>query len=162
MPNRCCCCARPNASSEFRAAHTRTTGKKVVKHDTREWSFPLCGECRAWMRLQKLARVFCGLFFASVAGAIGVLLVSAAGSGLTTRVRLSVGLLAIGVAFLAIAFFKLWREKQVGANTMKPAPDCRLIPVRYDGWNGSVHHFRFTNEGFVQNFAHVNRGKLVG
>lgn len=62
FPRLCCCCGRPDPSEEYRASAKRTTGKKVVKTDTRSWSFPICRECLDWITIQRSANALCGLF----------------------------------------------------------------------------------------------------
>src|SRR5262249_22120958 len=73
-------CGRANGPREYRASATRTTGKKVIKTDTRTWAFPICGSCLGWIAVQRLATMLCWLFFgllllgigAAVAGVVSI------------------------------------------------------------------------------------------
>src|SRR5262249_48656717 len=60
FPRMCCCCGRTNQPGTTYIAHsTRTTGVRVIRHQTKKWSFPLCEECDDWIRaVRRIPRPF--------------------------------------------------------------------------------------------------------
>jgi hypothetical protein len=67
-------------------------------------------------------------------------------------------LLAVAVPLLHGA----WKKAQAAADDVRPSRGCRLEPVVYEGWSGSVHTFYFTNADFCDLFRAANARKLVG
>ncbi len=159
FPRLCCCCGHPGPSEAYQASATRTTGKKVVKTDTRTWTFPICRDCLAWIAVQRAAHTLCGLFI--------VLLVCAAGGAVfgLASIREPAGVLFLlcglvlgGVSPLA---YKGWKSKQSRADAIKRDPACRIAPVVYVQWSGSVHTFRFASAVFCEQFRRANARKLL-
>ena len=160
FPRLCCGCGSPGPSEGYGASATRTSGKKVVKTDTRTWTFPICGDCLEWIAIQGSANTLRGLF-------IGLLVCSVTGVMIGfASIREPVGILFLlcGVALGGISPFayKGWRRKQSLADGIKPDPDCSLKPVVYVEWSGSVHTFRFANLVFCEQFERANAKKLLG
>jgi hypothetical protein len=160
FPRLCCCCGRPGPSENYRASATRTTGKKVLKTDTRSWTFPICRDCLAWIAVQRAANGLWGLFIA--------LLVCAAGGGVfgLVSIREPAGVLFLlcGLALGGISPFayKGWKSKQSQADAIKPNPDCSTVPVVYVAWRGSVHTFQFASVVFCEEFRRANAKKVLG
>src|SRR4051794_14872358 len=55
IPQACCCCGMHGVDTRFRAIATRTTGKRVIRTDSRSWDFPLCNRCQLWIGHQRTA-----------------------------------------------------------------------------------------------------------
>jgi len=56
QPPVCCSCARKGADEKFVASHSQETGiRGISKKDVREFEFPICSSCNAWVVLQKRA-----------------------------------------------------------------------------------------------------------
>ena len=49
-PNVCACCMGP-ADGTIPVCHTRVTGRRVIRHDVRQWRVPCCSRCREHMDL---------------------------------------------------------------------------------------------------------------
>ncbi|NCO33299.1 MAG: serine/threonine protein kinase [Armatimonadetes bacterium] len=73
-PGRCACCYEPS-DAHLRVSYTRTTGVRVVRHDTRSWDVPYCGNCLQHIQLYNAGN---GLF---ASGSLS-LLIGSAGVGL--------------------------------------------------------------------------------
>lgn len=161
FPPLCCCCGTSSGVTEhFRASSTRTTGKKVIKTDTRSWTFPLCVPCRRWIGVQKTATALLGLFVALIL--LGILGVAVGINSIHKPA--GVGYLAAGVVLLLLSPLAClgWLSKQKQADAIRPAPECAVAPVKYLGWHGSVHTFHFTNHAYCQRFQVANANKLLG
>ena len=50
VPATCVCC-HGHADGDFSASFTRTSGKRVIREQTRSWAFPCCHRCLAHVRL---------------------------------------------------------------------------------------------------------------
>ena len=162
MPTACCCCASSVASRKFVAASTRTKGKRVVRTDTRHWSFPICDACTRWIAEHHAANgwrnVSIGLGVAAVV--CFVLAISTASqSNLGGAVLASFG---VAAAAAGIVFaYSSWKRHEKTATRIRPRANCHPLPVRYLGWHGTVHTFVFTNDSFANAFASANHRKLV-
>jgi len=160
FPNFCCCCGARDAGGQFCAVATRTTGKKVVRTESRSWKFPLCDECQPWMQQQHAANAARGWFFGlvlfavlGVVGGIGLLPSPAGCLGIVVGMLLGGG---------APFFYISWQRSQKTADQVKPAPHCVVRPVVYDSWSGSVHTFYFACREFTERFRAANARKLLG
>lgn len=54
-PKICACCGR-SSETELEASFTRTSGKKVIKHDRRSWGVPYCHACALHVNLSVIGR----------------------------------------------------------------------------------------------------------
>jgi hypothetical protein len=43
-PSQCACCLR-QANEQHNCSHTRVTGKRVIRHNTKSWAIPYCSKC---------------------------------------------------------------------------------------------------------------------
>ena len=154
FPAVCCCCGISEPSTHYCATATRTTGKRVVRTDSRSWNFPLCSHCSEWMRRQHVANANRSLFVA---------LIVLAFLGLVFGIALPpVVLLGIVCGAISPFIFKRWRRNQAAADKIKLQPHCVTEPVVYSGWNGATHTFYFSCSAFTQQFCIANAQKLVG
>jgi hypothetical protein len=56
QPPVCCSCLSKGADEKFVASHSQETGiRGISKKDVREFEFPICSSCNAWVALQKRA-----------------------------------------------------------------------------------------------------------
>src|SRR5262249_27685964 len=132
FPPICSCCGDPS-NSVFVANATRTTGKRVVHHQTHSWEMPWCAECSSHASLATTAMIVYGLI-ASVAIATGIAV------GLADKHALgkAIGIALAGVAGGAPLMLILnWRAEK------RRKPTCSTVgsPVQFLGWDGSVQFF---------------------
>jgi hypothetical protein len=142
FPNLCCCCCENIGVKKYRAKSSRTTGKKVKRTQTNVWEFPICESCSIWVKVQNTA--IYSLTFAiifAVLGALGKNIVMGA---------------------IALILFGVWRIVAAKANMLKINAGCYAPPVKYLGWNGSVHSFNIMNGDYLARFAQLNAGKILG
>lgn len=156
LPQLCCCCGVSEPQGRYQACYTRTTGKRVVRTDTRSWSFPICGPCISWIELDSTANrnraVFVGTL---VVGILGIFLGFSSNEG---KLFLVAGILSL---ILSIFAFKVWSDSRIRATEAKPSESCDARPVQFLGWNGSVQMFGFSNRVFCGSFQSLNSAKLV-
>lgn len=164
FPSVCCCCGSGCPQTWFRATATRTTGKKVIRTDSRSWDFPLCHKCESWMDLQHAANAAYRWFVAFIVFAVlGFLSGVLSLFGSLPILAGVVGMVTTMVSGLVSPFvYESWQRRQSEANRQKPADHCRLHPVVYDGWYGSVHTFYFSCPRFTSHFQAANAKKLLG
>jgi hypothetical protein len=133
FPRACCCCGREGADKTFKALSKRTTGKRVIKTNTRTWNFPICESCDRWIQsvglVKGMAWVVCLLLLFTFAPSLLIV--------------------------LPLALFLIYKQ------TSKK-PGCRSKPVVYTGWQGTVHTFLIANQSFYELFTAANNKKLVG
>lgn len=155
-PQRCACCSGA-ADSSFAASYTRTTGKRVIRNDTRGWQVPYCSTCLHHVRLKQeadnLAGLGCGAIVLAIAVAVGLsMVISTAG-------------LVIGVILGVVlgAWVQQLRQQKTGEAKAAMTPVCCSVDpaVVYHGWYGSVHSFTFTNGEYADLFRGANAKKLI-
>lgn len=56
-PDICACCSRP-ADTAIEISSTRTTGKRVIRTQTKSWQVPYCKRCLSHIRAAKDLRAF--------------------------------------------------------------------------------------------------------
>jgi hypothetical protein len=61
----------------------------------------------------------------------------------------------------SVMFFKSWKAKKATALLIKPQPACEPNPVKYHGWQGSIHTFDFANQSYAVTFATANHRKVL-
>jgi hypothetical protein len=155
FPRRCCCCGAADAANKYEAIATRTSGKRVVRTDSRSWSFPICSQCLEWVRAKNVAKALSRFLLLVVLGMSIALYVHYSNGADSIFPEI------IGVASVAALFF-IWRRFRAKANHLKRNSGCRFPPVQYLGWQGTVHTFILTNSDFTTEFQHSNEKKLVG
>lgn len=161
FPRMCCCCGGNSPDSTYTASYTRTTGKKVVKKQTKSWNFPICSGCSEWIEAVRAAQTV-GLGF-GCAFVLGVIVLSI---GIAVFLEEGPGRTAIAVGLLMVYFsglmFRRWRRAKVAADDLLPADVCNTTPVVYNGWDGTVHTFLFANVKFRGMFVAHNIKKVLG
>lgn len=149
-PSQCACCSGPSNGS-LRAQYTRTTGKRVVRTDTRSWEVPYCSQCLRHVQLVQSGKNTRGT---------GIWLTVLGGLMLPCLYALVFPLimLIIGIAMIVS-----------GNNTLRAAgaaatPTCGCLDpaVLYHGWDGSIQTFTFKNGVYAQAFQAANARKMVG
>ena len=73
-----CCCAGSRPTEEFHATASRTTGKRVVRTDSRSWTFPICADCLDWIEVQQAATTLLYVFIGLVVCAAGSIVIGLA------------------------------------------------------------------------------------
>jgi hypothetical protein len=148
FPMQCLCCSRsPDTQLEFSAS--RTTGKRVVRTQTRGWDVPVCNSCLTHHRA-RVGSVRAAVFM-TVVGA-GVLVFSS-GDPIA---------LVVGCALIAGQFWARWRGMKTVRGLQSASCTCDSFrSTRYLGWSGSVHGFEFGSQGYALAFMRANRSKLV-
>ena len=144
-PQKCACCSGPS-DTNLRAEHTRTTGKRVVRTDTRHWDVPYCSHCLHHAQLAQSGAnqyssgrnlaIISGLFFWCGIPLIGVIIgivMMMNGNSTKNRARLA-----------------------TMATCCCPEP-----AVTYNGWDGSILLFTFRNGIYAEAFRRANARKLL-
>jgi hypothetical protein len=160
---KCCACCGWASNTTHQAAFTRTTGKRVIRHDTRSWNVPYCRSCLSHVAAAGRARVLL-----SLAVGVGVVCGLIAfgqffGSQSPTGARVLLGVLALLLGAAGCCGLAWLRSQAltVARRDARPSCPCLEIAVVYHGWSGSVHTFAFASHHYAESFAHLNRGKLV-
>jgi hypothetical protein len=162
MPPTCCCCASSVGTRKFVAASTRTKGKRVIRTDTRQWSFPICESCMRWIRAHHAAnRSRSFMVGLSIAVVVCVLIIFSAGSQNNFGVAFLAGVASVAAAGGMVFAYSAWKHNEKVATSIRPRSNCHPEPVRYVGWHGTVHTFVFSNNSFANAFATANHRKLV-
>ena len=182
---RCCACCCGVATGTRAATATRTTGKRVIKTQGKYWPIPYCDQCLehhvvydeflqkakgdSWGCLSILLFLLFGVAFFVSAMAF-LLYINGLG-----RASLPVFLLAS--AFVVVLFLSFYFARQAESNYAKAVlqeqedevrdhmtPTCTSAceAVCYDGWDGSIHTFRFANQAYAAMFESANRKKIIG
>jgi hypothetical protein len=177
FPGLCCCCTQEEGHQRYCAKHTRTTGVEVIRTDTRWWEFPICGRCLRWIGLEQDANRWHGSFaalvvfglLALVGGIIYGIAVASEAEFDADRISRPAILAAYivclcGLLLLVLSPLALWayRKAQAKADWAKPHLVCSTQPVIYDGWDGSVHTFTFSNVAYSALFIRSNAKKILG
>jgi hypothetical protein len=151
IPQHCVCCGGA-PQVEYAAAHTRTSGSRVVRTDTRGWAFPYCTRCvgHAHDRFQAKKYLRWGFIAGLVLG-----LVVAFGTA-NFAAALATWLLCAVAGAAAATHFRSRAKARC-------SPDCSTasIAVEYLGWNGTVQGFRFWSHWYAERFALANARVLV-
>lgn len=148
-PPVCACCQRP-ADASLRAAYTRTTGKRVVRSQTRYWDVPYCSGC-----LRHVAHAQSG----ATLNAWGAFF-SFAALGLLFCVPVPGAIISILLA--AGAFSVAVHQHGQARAAMVSSCACPRAAVEYLGWDGSVQGFLFANGEYAELFRQANAAKVVG
>jgi hypothetical protein len=148
FPMQCLCCSR-SPDTQFAFTASRTSGKRVVRTQTRSWDVPVCNQClthhRARIGSVRVAR------WMTVLG-IGAVIFS---SGQAVW-------LVIGFALVAGQFWARWRGMKTVRGFQSGACTCDSFQsTSYLGWSGSVHDFEFGSLPYAVAFMKANRSKLV-
>jgi hypothetical protein len=161
-PEVCACCLGP-ADSTLDASHTRVTGVRVVRENTRVWPIPYCQRCRDHIAAHvdaSAARAQGGWFVV-----LALLLGTGAGV-LAYHHEFGIALAAFAGAVVT-ALLGLWRLLVAAAHAARirrlfQASCCRITPaIVYHGWAGSVHDFSFYSPDYAARFRQLNARKIL-
>jgi len=151
VPQYCACCgATPEAQMD--AAHTRTTGVRVIREHTRSLAFPYCSRCLGhatdW---SSAADVPLLIFWIGVA--LGVCMGIAMSNAI---VALIVGLVSL---VISVAVYISRRDQALAQCELS----CAAVgpAVKHLGWSGSISSFAFASPPYAIRFADGNVRKLV-
>lgn len=154
IPRFCICCdSEPDTQRAFVA--TRTTGKRVIKTQSKHWDFPICRTCSAhdlaWVSAANGAWVF------------GASTLALSCYGLN-NVSDGPGVTAV-IAAVALVVFALWRfsKRRKEAKALQ-GPNCSqncFDDFKYLGWSGTVQSFDIPSTSYALSFMRANRSKLV-
>lgn len=148
-PRQCICCGG-TPDQEVTASAKRRSGKRVIRTQTRSWSFPYCTRCarhaQFWSRGQNTIVIL------SVVGVIvGYLFWS----------TLPIVAIAIGVVGIAVGWFLGNRWLRAARELCTPTcPSCTTT-IHYLSWNGSAHTFAVDSDAYATALMQANRSKLV-
>jgi hypothetical protein len=162
----CCVCCGGLADTSYQAAFTRTTGKRVIKTDTRSWAVPYCSRCRGHVEKARQAKTL--LATAIVLGTLGGLLavwkIAGGDSHSPTVTDILVGVVVFVVGGGISTGLCMLRSRALAAARQLTRTTCPCLgeAVAYCGWYGSVHTFLFASQGYASAFMGMNRSKLVG
>lgn len=182
-PGICACCGH-SADTNIEISSTRTTGKRVIRTQTKSWEVPYCSRClshiRAARELRSFSRIVVNLSLViGLAGAALSLLIF--GLIVWQSVILAVFLSLLLVAGTVVLLSVTWRSCQARYRrhlTAKKAERARLerrlesllcdtcsresrCAAEYEGWYGSVHTFYFCNADFATALERANPGKCL-
>ena len=159
-PQICCCCGGTPQAVIVSTA-TRTTGVRVVRAESKSWSFPVCNNCLSHdalytqaerdhaaathFRLEAIVWIVMGVLLAGCL--VGLPILAFGVFNLVSRYPLKV-LNASAV------------ERQARSRTSRSC-SCRTEFVVYRSWSGSVHSFEFESDGYGAAFVAMNRSKIV-
>lgn len=166
VPQRCVCCLGA-ADRQKTVTASRITGVRVVRTESKEWTFPICSACCSYVDDwhsgdEDFALAKCQ---ASLPALIGFCLLGAS-ARLTSWASFSLAALG-GFAFLAsVAWCVVGdRERTATRNLILRKSGLTyaelFTPVVYLGWSGTVHAFEFANQGYAAQFMAANAEKLV-
>lgn len=145
VPFMCACCGGPPDMHEASVA-TRTTGKRVVRTDTRSLNFPYCARCVGHNRLYRTAPVaFIGVW----------VLVTALLAGLTVPFFIAL-LLGLGSGFGALAYV----HHRAGGQCSPSCVNADSL-IRFIGWYGSAISIYIPSQRYALAFMLANQDKLV-
>jgi hypothetical protein len=152
-PDRCACC-HEWADSKLYCAYTRTTGQRVIRHDSRGWDIPYCKRCLAHLRENRSTRAACNQRLAVVGVAFCIVLFL---GGAQYAIASMVGALLVGVG---VGFLYLGRMKKMQAAMSE---HCRVLDeaAAYRGWEGTIHSFWFASADFAEAVRDCNRSKCL-
>lgn len=152
FPAQCACCLGP-ADAQYIALHVRRSGKRVVRTAEYSWAFPYCTSCLRHVREADVRRKLA----LGVGIAVGVLLL---GLGLYVGWYLTLGIVGL-IAGLAGWWFVRRVLLSTLAREMFAGCACAGPAVAFDGFYGSVNHFRFANDAYAAAFKAANAQKVV-
>jgi hypothetical protein len=150
MPAACPCCDG-HPDSEMNVSHTRRTGKRVIREQTRSWTFPYCGRCVAHVATWNAADAI-----ASGTVAIGII----GGIVLGFVATAVIGVLFF-VASLPLALVFAARARRRARAELMPGCVSPGSCVGYLGWDGSLQGFDVGSNRYAERFARANLRSLV-
>jgi hypothetical protein len=167
-PEKCaCCCGWPD--DVFRAESTRTTGVRVVREDSRSWPVPYCSRCLEHMEVTAEADAINLQVHDYTYVAVSILVACVAVACVLWPMVFLVIPAGIWLYFARQMDADNAREarKKKGkmiaeARSLMEATCCNLREAAaYDGWEGSIHTFRFRNRRFLDAFCDLNESKVI-
>jgi hypothetical protein len=169
-PSFCACCSQP-ATTSLGTSYTRTTGKRVIHHDTRVWQIPYCQDCVKHVREANSAtrwranRIWMDVCLGFLLS--GVLILGCHQSIPSESLKYVLDIVVVSSVALLVAFLcrRVQREFSTKITIIRaraPASCCSVYRAcHYNGWYGTVHTFRFCNAHFVDALRRANPGKCV-
>jgi hypothetical protein len=147
LPRLCACCAN-DPDTEIPLVATRTSGKRVIKTQSRTWRFPFCRDCLHHVERWQAASTH--------AIVLAVLALVCALAGFSTP-AFWVGTV---LNFCAAVGVLLWGRSKARA-LCSPACSSAELSIAYLGWRGTVQVFDIRSPQFAAAFASNNRRKLI-
>lgn len=160
FPARCACCGDPHDRC-VRATADRSG-------ESRGWPVPYCDRClrhheagpvlREATERARSATVW--LTVCALLSLASVALAAVSPCGVPLLVTC---LVLAGIFWLLRRSRVSWRD-EVGrelTRTFRRGCACEGPAVRYEGWSGSVHTFRFSSEAYAADFERLNLAKVV-
>lgn len=150
-PRNCVCCME-EANAQFRAAASRTTGKRVQHTTTSWWDIPYCHACLAHKaKFDSAPWAFVPLALLGIVVWIAVS-VAAENQGIGV-------LLGLPIALLGIWPYR--KALQNARSSLRPSCTAEKAAVQYVSWHGSFHTFTFTSRAYLDRFVAANGRKTM-
>ena len=149
-PRVCVCCAK-TADAEFRAAASRTTGKRVQRTTTSWWDVPYCSACLVHVRAYNQAPT---LLVLGIAAGVILWFVASANDA-----AIAAWLLAIAAIAAGIWAYRSTRNR--GAANLSASCSAKTAAIRYVDWHGTFHTFIFASEQYLKAFIAANERKTM-
>jgi hypothetical protein len=160
FPSMCCCCGDPKAKKRYQALGSYVGRWVNTKYrEKRWWNIPICKRCDQWTRATHAAASWFPLFVGSLAiGALSV--IPAALEGFQPVAGVVFGVIALCTLGVSSVAFPLWQIRRAQSRQLNPGPPCNPYPVVLLEWLRDKHTFGFSNEGYFQRFAALNRDRI--
>ena len=148
-PDRCACCGG-RSNTTYAAKTSRTSGKRVVRTETKGWHVPYCRACAKHVNAHAAAASMGSV--ALLAAIVAVIAFAAKAIDVSTVAS------GIGGVFFLLAAFSFSRSTKLACRS------CGSIApaIRYKGWHGTFHAFEFENPDYADAFLDANRKKVMG
>lgn len=132
-PHQCACCGATPPNATYTTSFTKTSGKKVIKEQTKSFELPYCDTCIHHVS-KAPGNWGCGTMF-----------------------------LVLITCLVWIPFQLWWdaeRRKRAVA-LMTPTCACVGVAAAYQGWEGTIQEFDFVSETFAKSVIVLNEKKAV-
>jgi hypothetical protein len=161
FPQACCCCGGA-PDTHIDASSTRVTGKRVVRTQSKSWSFPICRRCLEHVSLSDEA----GKLHQAAQNhkSIGIACIIAGIMLMACLIGIPILIYGI-VAVSRLAPNAVRRAKELEDEARKFLSNHWARHngvVIYHGWNGSIHYFEFQSDSYAQAFIAANGNKALG
>jgi hypothetical protein len=160
VPKMCCCCGDPKAKKRYKVSGARTGRWIDTNYTDKRWCFfPICKRCHEWIAAQRAAERWFVVFLGALILGVLVAVPAAIAGGRTTGALIAAAIAGVFLLLAPLACF-LWRSGAAHARRLDPGPPCSPRPVVLTDWLRNKHTFRFSHEGFYQQFRLLNQDNI--
>lgn len=183
-PKVCACCCR-DSDTHIVVSHTRVTGERVIRSQTKSWEVPYCQKCLGHINVShELQRFSMDVphfsVIIGVSGAAISLLMLLVFMYWSKLLAICLFVIAVVATIVLVIKTRPWceskyqeelqakehaRQALVDRLESLRCPDCAQLDrfaAGYGGWYGTIHTFYFSNQNFVRLFKNANPGKCLG